>query len=63
MGAAETKSAADTTWISRRTGEVKSPRRVEALVCLLPVALTAYQLLEPLYRERANWARSPSAES
>lgn len=29
---------------------LKSPRRVEALVCLLQVALTAYQLLERLYR-------------
>jgi transposase len=30
---------------------LKSPRRVEALVCLLQVALTAYQLLERLYRQ------------
>jgi hypothetical protein len=29
---------------------LKSPRRVEALVCLLQVALTAYQLLERFYR-------------
>ena len=29
---------------------LKSPRRVEALVCLLQLALTAYQLLERLYR-------------
>lgn len=29
---------------------LKSPRRVEALVCLMQVALTAYQLLERLYR-------------
>jgi len=29
---------------------LKSPKRVEALVCLLQVALTAYQLLERLYR-------------
>ncbi len=31
---------------------LKSPRRVEALVCLMQVALTAYQLLERLYRQR-----------
>jgi hypothetical protein len=30
---------------------LKSPRRVEALVCLLSVALTAHQLLERLYRQ------------
>jgi hypothetical protein len=30
---------------------LKSPRRVEALVCLLQVALTAYQLLERFYRQ------------
>jgi hypothetical protein len=30
---------------------LKSPRRVEALVCLLSVALTAYQLLEQFYRQ------------
>jgi hypothetical protein len=29
---------------------LKSPRRVEALVCLMQVALTAYQMLERLYR-------------
>jgi hypothetical protein len=29
---------------------LKSPRRVEALVSLMQVALTAYQLLERLYR-------------
>jgi hypothetical protein len=29
---------------------LKSPARVEALVCLMQVALTAYQLLERLYR-------------
>ena len=29
---------------------LKSPRRVEALVCLMQVALTAYQLLERFYR-------------
>jgi transposase len=31
---------------------LKSPKRVEALVCLLQIALTAYQLLERLYRQR-----------
>jgi transposase len=30
---------------------LKSPQRVEALVCLLQIALTAYQLLERLYRQ------------
>ena len=30
---------------------LKSCQRVEALVCLLQVALTAYQLLERLYRQ------------
>ncbi|MHB1426669.1 MAG: IS1634 family transposase [Gemmataceae bacterium] len=30
---------------------LKSPRRVEALVCLMQVALTAYQMLERLYRQ------------
>jgi transposase len=44
---------------------LKSPRRVEALVCLLSVALTAYQLLERLYRQSvpaeadaAEWHRT-----
>jgi Domain of unknown function (DUF4277) len=32
---------------------LKSPRRVEALVCLLQVALQAYQVLERLYRQNA----------
>src|SRR5262249_28402530 len=32
---------------------MKSPRRVEALVCLMQVALTAYQLLERFYRQSA----------
>src|SRR5205085_8979436 len=32
---------------------LKSPRRVEALLCLLYLALTAYQLLERLYRRSA----------
>jgi transposase len=31
---------------------LKSPTRVEALVCLLQIALTGYQLLERLYRQR-----------
>jgi len=31
---------------------LKSPRRVEALVCLLELALQAYQVLERLYRQR-----------
>jgi hypothetical protein len=31
---------------------LKSPRRVEALVCLMQVALTAYQLLERCSRQR-----------
>lgn len=30
---------------------LKSPTRVEALVCLMQIALTAYQLLERLYRQ------------
>ena len=30
---------------------LKSPQRVEALVCLMQVALTAYQLLERFYRQ------------
>jgi hypothetical protein len=33
---------------------LKSERRVEALVCLLQVALTAYQLLERLYRQSVS---------
>ena len=33
-----------------RPAFLKSPRRVEALVCLRQVALTAYQLLERFYR-------------
>jgi hypothetical protein len=31
---------------------LKSPKRVEALVCLLQLALQAYQVLERLYRQR-----------
>jgi transposase len=30
---------------------LKSPRRVEALICLLQIALQAYQMLERLYRQ------------
>jgi transposase len=44
---------------------LKSPRRVEALVCLMQVALTAYQLLERFYRQSvpagadaAEWHRT-----
>jgi hypothetical protein len=44
---------------------LKSPRRVEALVGLMQVALTAYQLLERLYRQsvsadaqRSEWHRT-----
>jgi hypothetical protein len=44
---------------------LKSPRRVEALVCLMQVALTAYQLLERSYRQSvpagagaAEWRRT-----
>lgn len=44
---------------------LKSPRRVEALVCLMQVALTAYQLLERFYRpsvaadaEVSEWHRT-----
>jgi transposase len=33
---------------------LKSPQRVEALVCLLQIALTAYQVLERLYRQRVE---------
>jgi transposase len=40
---------------------LKSPRRVEALVCLLQVALTAYQLLERFYRQSVS-AEAPVAE-
>jgi hypothetical protein len=31
---------------------LKSPKRIEALVCLLQIALQAYQVLERLYRQR-----------
>jgi hypothetical protein len=40
---------------------LKSPRRVEALVCLMQVALTAYQLLERFYRRRVP-TDAPMAE-
>jgi transposase len=38
---------------------LKSPRRVEALVCLMQVALTAYQLLERLYRQSVGEDAEP----
>ena len=41
---------------------LKSPRRVEALVCLLEVALQAYQVLERLYRQRVG-PEEPRSES
>jgi transposase len=40
---------------------LKSPRRVEALVCLLHIALQAHQLLERLYRQRVP-ADAPLSE-
>lgn len=40
---------------------LKSPQRVEALLCLLQLALTAYQLLERLYRQSVN-ADAPVTE-
>ncbi|MBV8457679.1 MAG: IS1634 family transposase [Acetobacteraceae bacterium] len=40
---------------------LKSPRRVEALVCLLQIALQAYQVLERLYRQRVA-AEAPPQE-
>jgi transposase len=39
---------------------LKSPRRVEALVCLLQIALQVYQMLERLYRQRVPAAASGS---
>ena len=39
---------------------LKSPRRVEALVCLMQVALTAYQMLERLYRRSLGEGSDPS---
>jgi hypothetical protein len=38
---------------------LKSPRRVEALVCLMQVALTAYQMLERLYRQSVGGGAAP----
>jgi hypothetical protein len=40
---------------------LKSPRRVEALVCLLQIALQAYQMLERLYRQSVT-ADAPLSE-
>jgi transposase len=40
---------------------LKSPRRVEALVCLLQIALQVYQMLERLYRQRVP-AAAPDSE-
>jgi transposase len=40
---------------------LKSPRRVEALVCLMQLALTAYQLLERFYRQNTPEG-APAAE-
>jgi transposase len=39
---------------------LKSPRRVEALVCLLHLALQVHQLLERLYRQRVPTNEPPS---
>jgi hypothetical protein len=39
---------------------LKSVRRVEALVCLMQVALTAYQLLERFYRQSVPAEAAPS---
>jgi transposase len=39
---------------------LKSPRRVEALVCLLSIALTAYQLLERMYRQSVGEVAEPA---
>lgn len=39
---------------------LKSPRRVEALVCLMQLALTAYQLLERCYRQSVASDAAPS---
>jgi Domain of unknown function (DUF4277) len=39
---------------------LKSPRRVEALVCLLQVALQAYQVLERLYRQNVAPDEAPA---
>jgi hypothetical protein len=39
---------------------LKSPKRVEALVCLMQVALTAYQLLERFYRQGISADADPA---
>lgn len=39
---------------------LKSPRRVEALVCLLQIALQAYQVLERLYRQSVSEEEPPA---
>jgi Domain of unknown function (DUF4277) len=39
---------------------LKTPKRVEALVCLLQLALQAYQVLERLYRQRTPADAPPS---
>jgi hypothetical protein len=39
---------------------LKSPKRVEALVCLMQVALTAYQLLERCYRQSVSAEADPA---
>jgi transposase len=39
---------------------LKTPKRVEALVCLLQLALQAYQVLERLYRQQTPAAAPPS---
>ena len=41
---------------------LKSPQRVEALVCLLQLALQAYQVLERLYRQRVPADASPAEQ-
>src|ERR1700730_15252307 len=41
---------------------LKSVRRVEALVCLMQVALTAYQLLERFYRQSVPADAEASAQ-
>jgi transposase len=40
---------------------LKSPQRVEALICLLALALQAYQMLERLYRQNTS-ASAPKSE-
>jgi hypothetical protein len=41
---------------------LKSPRRVEALVCLMHIALQAHQMLERLYRQRIPADAPPSEQ-